>query len=104
MIKFENITVCYNPNARHPVNAVDGINLNIDRGEWIFLVGQSGAGKSTLLKLLHGSPQTTAHGARISGKVLLEDKDITHLSAREVPFLRRKIGVVFQDFQLLPQS
>jgi cell division transport system ATP-binding protein len=104
MIKFENVTVCYNPQARHPDHAVEDINLHIQRGEWVFFVGHSGAGKSTLIKLLHGSPHIAAHGISISGKVLVEGRDITHLSAREVPFLRRKIGVIFQDFQLLPQK
>lgn len=104
MIKFENVTVCYKPNARHPVNAVENVNLEIAKGEWVFLVGQSGAGKSTLIKLLHGSVLTVAPAARVQGKVLLEGKDITHPSPREVPFLRRKIGVIFQDFQLLAQK
>ena len=104
MIKFENVTVCYNPDARHPDHAVEDINLHIEKGEWVFFVGHSGAGKSTLIKLLHGSPHTAAHGISVKGKVLLEGRDITHLPAREVPFLRRKIGVIFQDFQLLPQK
>jgi len=104
MIKFENVTVCYKPNARHPVNAVENINLEIAKGEWVFLVGQSGAGKSTLIKLLHGSVLTVAPAARVQGKVLLDGKNITHPAAREVPFLRRKIGVIFQDFQLLAQK
>lgn len=103
MITFENVTVCYNPHARHPVNAVEEINLHLAKGEWTFLVGHSGAGKSTLLKLLHGNAQA-AHGVNINGKVLLEGKDITHLPTREIPFLRRKIGVIFQDFQLLSQK
>ena len=104
MIKFENVTVCYNPNARHPDHAVEDINLHIEKGEWVFFVGHSGAGKSTLIKLLHGSPHIASHGISVKGKVLLEGTDISHLPAREVPFLRRKIGVIFQDFQLLPQK
>jgi cell division transport system ATP-binding protein len=104
MIKFENVTVCYNPHSRHPDHAVEDITLNIEKGEWVFLVGHSGAGKSTLIKLLHGNPHTVARGVSISGKVLLEGTDITHLPAGEVPFLRRKIGVIFQDFQLLAQK
>jgi len=104
MIKFENVTVCYNPHARHPDHAVEEINLDIKKGEWVFFVGHSGAGKSTLIKLLHGNPHTASHGIHITGKVLLEDIDITHLPANEVPFLRRKIGVIFQDFQLLAQK
>jgi cell division transport system ATP-binding protein len=83
---------------------VEDINLQIEKGEWVFFVGHSGAGKSTLIKLLHGSPHTAARGISVTGKVLLEGRDITHLPAREVPFLRRKIGVIFQDFQLLAQK
>lgn len=101
MIEFKNVSVCYAPSARHPINAITDINLKIDKGEWVFLVGPSGAGKSTLLKLLHcGVPAS----AKISGKVLLDSQDITHLSAREIPYVRRKTGVVFQDFQLLAQK
>lgn len=104
MIKFENVTVCYNPHARHPDHAVEEINLEIEKGDWVFFVGHSGAGKSTLIRLLHGNPQTASHGVNITGKVLLEGTDITHLPAGEVPYLRRKIGVIFQDFQLLAQK
>lgn len=101
MIEFKNVTVCYAPTARHPVNAIADINLRIEKGEWVFFVGPSGAGKSTLLRLLHcGVPAS----AKISGKILLDSQDITHLPAREIPFVRRKTGVVFQDFQLLAQK
>jgi len=98
MIEFHDVTVCYNPQARHPVNAVSGIDLQIKPSEWVFLVGPSGAGKSTLLKLLHCGVQATSGAVRVDGQ------DITHLPPRQVPLLRRKIGVVFQDFQLLAQK
>jgi cell division transport system ATP-binding protein len=101
MIEFRNVSVCYNPSARHPASALDNISLTIERGEWVFLVGPSGAGKSTLLKLLHCSVIGAAH---VSGRIALDGRDITHLSAHEIPFIRRKIGVVHQDFQLLAQK
>jgi cell division transport system ATP-binding protein len=101
MIEFCNVSVCYDPAARHPVNAITDVNLKIDKGDWVFLVGPSGAGKSTLLKLLHCGLQAPT---RISGRIVLDGKDITNLPAREIPFVRRKTGVVFQDFQLLAQK
>ena len=101
MIEFQNLTVCYAPGARHPVNAVEKVNLSIQKGEWVFLVGPSGAGKSTLLKLLHCGLHAPT---RIEGRVLLDGQDIVDLSANEIPFVRRKTGVVFQDFQLLAQK
>lgn len=101
MIEFRDVTVCYDPGARHPVNAVAGINLKIESGEWVFLVGPSGAGKSTLLKLLHCGIYPPA---QISGQVMLDNRELTDLSPRQIPFVRRKTGVVFQDFQLLAQK
>ena len=98
MIEFRNVSVCYAPQARYPSFAVDDIDLHVARGEWVFFVGPSGAGKSTLLKLVY-------HGAVAHrGRVWVDGEDITQISTRDVPFLRRKIGVVFQDFQLLPQK
>jgi len=101
MIEFQNLTVCYAPSARHPINAVEKINLSINKGEWVFLVGPSGAGKSTLLKLLHCGLHAPTH---IDGRVLLDGQDIVDLSPNEIPYVRRKTGVVFQDFQLLAQK
>jgi cell division transport system ATP-binding protein len=101
MIEFQNVSVCYDPGARHPVYAIENLSLKIESGDWVFLVGPSGAGKSSLLKLLHCS---LAGNARIEGKILLEGQDITRLSHRDIPFVRRRLGVVFQDFQLLAQK
>jgi cell division transport system ATP-binding protein len=69
-----------------------------DKGEWVFLVGPSGAGKSTLLKLLYGAA-SPAHG-----EVLVEGRDVSRMAPRDIPFLRRRIGVIFQDFLLMPQK
>ncbi|MEI6039783.1 MAG: cell division ATP-binding protein FtsE [Candidatus Berkelbacteria bacterium] len=78
--------------------AVDNINLNIERGEFVFLVGPSGAGKSTLIKLLVCEERPT------SGKIIVADRNIAKLLPAELPYYRRKVGVVFQDFKLLPQK
>uniref|UniRef100_A0A7C4M1U7 Cell division ATP-binding protein FtsE n=1 Tax=candidate division CPR3 bacterium TaxID=2268181 RepID=A0A7C4M1U7_UNCC3 len=91
MISVENITKVYPPK----VIALDDINLRIQSGEFISLVGPSGAGKSTLIKLLIAQERPS------KGKILIGDKDISRLSSRHLPFYRRKIGVVWQDFKLL---
>ncbi len=75
--------------------ALKNINLEIDRGEFVFVVGPSGAGKSTLLKLLHMDARPTRGSIKVFGR------DITRLKNREVPLLRRNLGMVFQDFRLL---
>ena len=94
MIQFVNVTKVY-PNAHAP--ALNGVNLHIGRGDFAFVVGPSGAGKSTLMKLLYREELPT------SGKVLLDGKDISKLKEPQVPFLRRGLGVIFQDFKLLPE-
>ncbi|MBO5476969.1 MAG: cell division ATP-binding protein FtsE [Clostridia bacterium] len=91
MIEFVNVVKKYD----HGVCAMDNVNLRIDKGEFVFLVGPSGSGKSTFLKLMIKEEEPT------SGKILIDGKDITRLKKKEIPFLRRKIGFVFQDFRLL---
>jgi cell division transport system ATP-binding protein len=76
--------------------ALDHVDLEIKKGEFVFIVGQSGAGKSTLIKLLYKEEDPT------SGRVIVGGKDLIKMRRREIPYLRRKIGVVFQDFKLLP--
>lgn len=91
MIEFVNVTKKYN----HSVVALENININIQKGEFVFLVGPSGSGKSTFLKLMIKEEEPT------TGKILIDNKDIGKLKPKEVPYLRRKVGFVFQDFRLL---
>lgn len=90
MILFENVTKKFGSTL-----ALDEISLEIKQGEFVFIVGPSGAGKSTLLRIL------TRETIPSSGKVLVDKIDIARLKNKDVPQLRRKIGVVFQDFKLL---
>jgi cell division transport system ATP-binding protein len=95
MIELHDVCVCYEKHRRNPVPSLDKLSVSIGRGEWVFLVGPSGAGKSTLLKLLYAGVRADL------GRVIVDGHDISRLPVREVPALRRKIGIVFQDFQLL---
>lgn len=92
MIEFRNISKIYNGNKY----ALSDINLDIEKGEFVFLVGPSGAGKSTFIKLLLKEVEPT------SGKLLVDNTDITLLSRKQIPYYRRKLGVVFQDYRLIP--
>ncbi|MBX4191637.1 MAG: cell division ATP-binding protein FtsE [Candidatus Doudnabacteria bacterium] len=92
MIKFESVTKAYGKNL-----ALKDINLEIHKGEFISLVGQSGAGKSTLLSLIIGEEKPD------QGKIFIDDIDIGQIRLGDIPYLRRKIGVVFQDIKLLPK-
>ncbi|KKQ74379.1 MAG: Cell division ATP-binding protein FtsE [Berkelbacteria bacterium GW2011_GWB1_38_5] len=78
--------------------ALTNINLKIEKGEFVSIVGPSGAGKSTLVKMLICEEKPTA------GKILIAGRNIVQLKSNELPYFRRKIGVVFQDFKLLPQK
>lgn len=91
MIDFKNVTKVYNNN----VLALSNLNVHIDQGEFVFLVGPSGAGKSTFIKMLLKEVDPTA------GSVIVAGSDLTKLTRKEVPYYRRKIGVVFQDFRLI---
>ena len=92
MIVFENVTKVY-PGGN---TALQDLSLHIHKGEFVFVLGHSGAGKSTFLKLILREEKAT------SGRVLVGGKDLTRLKEREVPYLRRNMGVVFQDFRLIP--
>ena len=93
MILLDHVTKVY-PGDRNP--ALDRVTLSIDPKEFVFLVGKSGAGKSTLIKML------TREERPDSGKILVGGIDYDHLRKKHIPHLRRRLGVVFQDFKLLP--
>lgn len=98
MIEFHDVEVRYRTGRGREVQAVAGVTLNIKAGDWVFFVGATGAGKSTLLKLVYAGAQAT------KGKVIVDGRDVTHLPQQQIPWLRRKLGVVFQDFQLLEEK
>ncbi len=95
MIEFRQVTVCYEPQKLHPVYSLDKLSLKIEKGDWVFLVGPSGAGKSSLLRLIYA--QTKAN----SGEVVVKGRNITNITNGQIPYLRRNLGIVFQDFGLL---
>ena len=91
MIEFNEVTKSYSEGN----HALRGITMQIDDGEFVFLVGPSGSGKSTIIKLITGELQPT------SGTVHVNGYSLERIRKREVPFLRRTVGVVFQDFRLI---
>lgn len=92
MIKFINVSKTYEDSDTH---AIKNISFDIDDGEFVFIVGQSGAGKSTLLKLIMREQVPT------KGDIIIDDQIINKLKRRQVPYLRRKMGMVYQDFRLI---
>lgn len=94
MIDFQNVSKVYDNGAL----ALDNVSIHIEKGEFALIVGHSGAGKSTLFKLLTHEVQPD------EGQVIVNDVDVTRLKRSKVPMLRRKLGVVFQDFRLLPNK
>ena len=93
MIHFENVTKKYSANT-----GIDNVSLDIDRGEFVFLVGPSGAGKSTFIKLVMKEIEANVGSIRVMGNEIVE------LPARSLPKHRRNIGMIFQDFRLLPNK
>ena len=94
MIRLQNVTKVY-PNG---TKAMENVSLTIQKGEFVFIVGNSGSGKSTLIKMLIKEEEPT------DGRIIINNKDITRLKRRHIPYLRREIGMVFQDFRLLPNK
>ncbi|MFT3861233.1 cell division ATP-binding protein FtsE [Micropruina sp.] len=93
MITFEDVTKVYEGQRRA---ALSGVDVTIDKGEFVFLVGSSGSGKSTFMRLVLREYRVT------KGRIFVAGKDLTKLHGWKVPGLRRQIGTVFQDFRLLP--
>jgi len=94
MIDMYQVSKIYSNN----VTALDEVNLHIDKGEFVFMVGPSGAGKTTLMRLIFRDETPT------TGSILIDGRNIERLSLGAIPYLRRSIGVVFQDFKLLPEK
>ena len=94
MIEFRNVSKKYDTGTE----AIHNVNFKINKGEFAFLVGSSGSGKSTIIKLILKEEEPT------SGNIIINGKDTTFLKPSRVPFLRRSMGIVFQDFRLLPDK
>lgn len=94
MIELKHVSKIYDGN----VVGVEDVNLKIEKGEFVFLVGESGSGKSTMLKLLMKEVNPT------SGQLIIDQQDVTKLRSGKTSMLRRKMGIVFQDYRLLPKK
>ncbi|MGI6324946.1 MAG: cell division ATP-binding protein FtsE [Bacilli bacterium] len=94
LIKINNVTKTY----KNGVTAIQDLNLTIEKGEFIFIIGSSGSGKSTLIKMLYREEKPT------KGKIVIGGIDVAKLVNRKVHILRRKLGIVFQDYKLLPRA
>lgn len=91
MIEFRNVSKVYN----NGTEALHNINLNVEKGEFVFIVGSSGAGKSTFLKLIMCEERPN------SGQIIVDGQDVSKIRKRKIPYVRRKMGIVFQDFRLI---
>lgn len=96
MVELKNVDVHYKDGGKNGVDALNEVNLRINDGEFVFIVGNSGAGKSTLLKLL------TREVTPTSGRVFVNGHNVAKLKGRKIPLFRRSIGMIFQDFRLIP--
>ncbi|WP_298704213.1 cell division ATP-binding protein FtsE [uncultured Veillonella sp.] len=94
MIEFNHVNKVYDNGSL----ALDDVTIHIEKGEFVLICGPSGAGKSTFIKLL--SHEVVPE----SGTVIVNDMDVTRLKKRKIPYLRRRLGIVFQDFRLLPSK
>ncbi|MCD6233348.1 ATP-binding cassette domain-containing protein [bacterium] len=97
MISFRNITKIYNL-SKEPIVALKDVSFEIEKGEFVSIVGKSGAGKTTLIRLLIGEEKPT------SGDILFKGESVPKMNLREIQLLRRKIGVVYQDYKLLKKK
>ena len=95
MVELKNVDVHFKDGGG--VDALNGVNLRIEHGEFVFIVGDSGAGKSTLLKLL------TREIAPTSGRVFVNGYNLAKIKNKKIPYFRRSIGMIFQDFRLIPE-
>ncbi|MGA9288317.1 MAG: cell division ATP-binding protein FtsE [Anaerobacillus sp.] len=93
MIEMKDVWKTYN----NGIKAINGIDIKIDKGEFVYIVGPSGAGKSTFMRMMYREEKPT------SGTIIVNGKDVGKMKNKHVPKLRREIGVVFQDFKLLPR-
>jgi len=91
MIKLHRVTKYY----ENKIPAINDINLSIIKGDFVFVTGASGAGKTTLIKLIFSSEKPN------SGEIVVNSENITRMSPKEIPYFRRKLGVVFQDFKII---
>lgn len=94
MIRLKNVEMEYDNGTK----AIRGITLSIDDGEFVFLVGPSGSGKSTIIKLLTGEVEPSA------GRIMINGFSVSNISGRQIPLMRRTLGVIFQDFRLIEQK
>ena len=91
MIQLYNLCKSYSKDG----NALEDINLKIPKGDFVYITGPSGAGKSTLMKLLYVAERPTR------GQILINGQNVTRMGAAKIPYLRRQLGIVFQDFKLI---
>lgn len=91
LIEFQNVSKVYN----NGTEALHNVNLTVDKGEFVFIVGSSGAGKSTFLKLVMCEERPN------SGRIIIDGVDVSRIPKRKIPYIRRKMGIVFQDFRLI---
>lgn len=96
MVELKNVDVHYVDGVKGGVDALNDVNIRINDGEFVFIVGDSGAGKSTLLKLLTREIQPTG------GRVFVNGYNLKKLRNRKLPYFRRSLGMIFQDFRLIP--
>ena len=94
MIRLKNVEMEYDNGTK----AIRGITLSIDDGEFVFLVGPSGSGKSTIIKLLTGEVEPSA------GRIMINGFSVSNISGRQIPLMRRTLGVIFQDFRLIEKK